>query len=104
MDHEVIQSALDGCRATQLECKRYDAHTAQKELNEAVCVEKKRLNHFVHQKECRLRRLHDLKLHYRDFLLLEKSNFEDGDQKRVRMLSTKLDKMTLKRNTASFIN
>lgn len=104
MDYEVIQSALMDRRETQLECKRYDAHTAHKELNEAVCVEQKRLNHFAHQKECRMRRLNDLKLHYRDFMLLQESNFEQEDHKRVRMLSTKLDKMTLKRNTASFIN
>lgn len=51
-----------------------------------------------------MRRLNDLKLHYRDFMLLQESNFEQEDHKRVRMLSTKLDKMTLKRNTASFIN
>ena len=50
MDYEVIQSALMDRRETQLECKRYDAHTAHKELNEAVCVEQKRLNHFAHQK------------------------------------------------------
>jgi len=103
-DFEVIQSALQNRRETQLECKRYDAHTARTELNEDVCVQQKRLNHFVHQKECRLRRLQDLKLHYRDYLLLHQSNFEKDDQKRLRMLSTKLDKMTLKRNTASFIN
>ena len=30
--------------------KGYDAYTAIRELNEYVCVEGKRLNHFVHQK------------------------------------------------------
>lgn len=103
-DTSVIKSALEGHREKQLECKRYDAHTANKELDEDVCVLRKRLNHFVHQKECRNRRLNDLKFQYRDFMLLEHANFEQEDQKRVRMLSTKLDKMTLKRNTASFIN
>jgi len=103
-DHEVIEEALSDRRSTQLECKRYDAQTAQKELNEDVCVVKKRLNHFKHQKECRARRLKDLQLQYRDFKLLDHSNFEVDDQRSVRLLSTKLDKMTLKRNTASFIN
>ena len=49
-----------GKRFTQLQCKRYDIDTAKKELNEDVCVEHKRLNHFIHQKECRIRRLNDL--------------------------------------------
>jgi hypothetical protein len=102
MDHQVIQTALSK-REVQLECKRYDAQTALKELNEDVCVEGKRLNHFIHQKECRNRRLDDLRLHYRDFLLLERSNFEKEDQRRARLLMTKLDKMIMKRNTASFL-
>ena len=50
-----------------------------------------------------MRRLQDLRLHYRDFMLLEESNFERGDQQRVRLLMTKLDKMIMKRNTASFL-
>ena len=50
-----------------------------------------------------MRRLQDLRLHYRDFRLLEESNFEKEDQKRVRLLMTKYDKMIMKRNTASFI-
>lgn len=103
MDHKVIQTALQQKREVQLECKRYDAHTALKELNEDVCVEGKRLNHFIHQKECRMRRLDDLRLHYRDFMLLERSNFEKEDQRRARLLMTKLDKMIMKRNTASFL-
>jgi hypothetical protein len=45
-----------------------------------------------------------MKLHYRDFMLLEESNFEKEGQQCVRRLSTKLDKMTLKKNTAAFIN
>ena len=49
-----------GKRFTQLQCKRYDIDTAKKELNEDVCVEHKRLNHFIHQKESRVRRLSDL--------------------------------------------
>jgi len=103
-DTEVIGNALTGHREKQLECKRCDAQTAHITLDEDVQVLKKRLNHFVHQKACRNRRLDDLKLQLRDFNLLEYANFEVADQKRVRMLSTKLDKMTLKRNTASFIN
>jgi hypothetical protein len=50
MDYQVIQTALNDQRSTQLECKRYDAYTALKELNEDVCVEGKQLNHFIHQK------------------------------------------------------
>lgn len=103
MDHKVIQSALQPKRETQLQCRRFKAHEALRELNEDVCVEGKKLNHFIHQKKCRLRRLQDLRLHYRDYKLLEKSNFETEDQKRVRLLMTKLDKMIMKRNTASFI-
>jgi len=103
MDYNVIQGALESEKDKKLECKRYDAHTALKELNEDVCVEGKRLNHFVHQKECRLRRLQDLRLHYRDFMLLEESNFERPDKQRVRLLMTKLDKMIMKRNTAAFL-
>ena len=49
-DYQVIQTALDSKRETQLQCKGYDAHRALKELNEDVCVEGKRLNHFIHQK------------------------------------------------------
>ena len=71
-DNQVIEEALQGesvygaglkisgKRFTQLQCKRYDIDTAKKELNEDVCVEHKRLNHFIHQKECRIRRLNDL--------------------------------------------
>jgi len=50
-----------------------------------------------------MRRLDDLRLHYRDFMLLERSNFEKEDQRRARLLMTKLDKMIMKRNTASFL-
>merc|ERR1711937_178135 len=102
MDFNVIQSAIDS-KPIKLECKGYDAYTAIRELNEYVCVEGKRLNHFVHQKECRQRRLYDLRLHYRDYKLLQESNFEKENTKRVRLLMTKLDKMTTKRNTASFL-
>ena len=49
-----------GKRFTQLQCKRYDIDTAKKELNEDVCVEHKRLNHFIHQRESRIRRLSEL--------------------------------------------
>jgi len=102
MDYDVIQGALNE-KSTRLECKRYDAYTALKCLNEDACVVGKRLNHFIHQKECRLRRLQDLRLHYRDFKLLEESKFEKPDTQRVRLLMTKLDKMIMKRNTASFL-
>lgn len=102
-DSEVIEDALSDRRSIQLECKRYDAQTAQKELNEDVCVIKKKLNHFKHQKDCRVRRLKDLQLQFRDTKLLDHS-IEKDDQRTVRILSTKLDKMKLKTNTASFIN
>lgn len=102
-DFEVIEEALKGKRFTQLQCKRYDVDTAKKELNEDVCVEHKRLNHYIHQKECRMRRLEDLRLQLRDFNLLHESNFEREDQKRVRLLMTKLDKMNTKRNTAKYV-
>lgn len=102
-DNQVIEEALQGKRFTQLQCKRYDIDTAKKELNEDVCVEHKRLNHFIHQKECRIRRLNDLCLKLRDVLLLSETNFEREDQKRVRLLMTKFDKMITKRNTASYI-
>ena len=49
-DFQVIEEALQGKRFTQLQCKRYDVDTAKKELNEDVCVEHKRLNHYIHQK------------------------------------------------------
>merc|ERR1711885_91766 len=88
---------------TQLQCKRYDVDTAKKELNEDVCVEHKRLNHYIHQKECRMRRLEDLRLRLRDFNLLQETNFEKEDHKRLRLLMTKLDKMVTKRNTAKYI-
>ena len=48
-------------------------------------------------------------LHFRIFLFLifikffQESNFEKENKKRVRLLMTKLDKMTTKRNTASFL-
>lgn len=35
--------------------------------------------------------------------LLHETNFEREDQKRVRLLMTKFDKMITKRNTASYI-
>ena len=35
--------------------------------------------------------------------LLQETNFEREDQKRVRLLMTKFDKMITKRNTASYI-
>ena len=44
-----------------------------------------------------------MRLHYRDFKLLEESKFEKPDTQRVRLLMTKLDKMIMKRNTASFL-
>ena len=75
-DNQVIEEALQGefnrqvyliltfdqkgKRFTQLQCKRYDIDTAKKELNEDVCVEHKRLNHFIHQRESRIRRLSEL--------------------------------------------
>jgi len=102
-DFQVIEEALQGKRFTQLQCKRYDVDTAKKELNEDVCVEHKRLNHYIHQKECRMRRLEDLRLRLRDFNLLQETNFEKEDHKRLRLLMTKLDKMVTKRNTAKYI-
>jgi len=102
-DFHVIEEALKGNRFTQLQCKRYDVDTAKKELNEDVCVEHKRLNHYIHQKECRMRRLEDLRLRLRDFNLLQETNFEKEDHKRLRLLMTKLDKMVTKRNTAKYI-
>jgi len=102
-DFQVIEEALEGKRFTQLQCKRYDVDTAKKELNEDVCVEHKRLNQFIYQKECRIRRLDDLTLKLRDFILLQETNQERNDDKRLRLLMTKLDKMTTKRNTASYI-
>jgi len=92
-----------GKRFTQLQCKRYDIDTAKKELNEDVCVEHKRLNHFIHQRESRIRRLSELCLKLRDMCHLHETNFEREDQKRVRLLMTKFDKMITKRNTASYI-
>ena len=50
-----------------------------------------------------MRRLEDLRLQLRDFNLLHESNFEREDQKRVRLLMTKLDKMNTKRNTAKYV-
>jgi len=102
-DFQVIEEALQGKRFTQLQCKRYDVDTAKKELNEDVCVEHKRLNHYIHQKECRMRRLGDLRLRLRDFNMLQETNFEKEDHKRLRLLMTKLDKMVTKRNTAKYI-
>ena len=54
-------------------------------------------------KECRERRLGDLRLKLRDFNLMQESNYEKEDHKRVRLLMTKLDKMVTKRNTAKYI-
>jgi len=102
-DNQVIEEALQGKRFTQLQCKRYDIDTAKKELNEDVCVEHKRLNHFIHQRESRIRRLSELCLKLRDMCHLHETNFEREDQKRVRLLMTKFDKMITKRNTASYI-
>ena len=50
-----------------------------------------------------MRRLEDLRLRLRDFNLLQETNFEKEDHKRLRLLMTKLDKMVTKRNTAKYI-
>lgn len=105
-DQAVIQSALnekDEPRMVQA-YERLDFRSAKTKLQGGISLLKKKYSHVSHQKECRMRRLQDLKLKYRDTQLLEHANFENRDQQMLRLLSTKLDKMILKRNTASFIN
>jgi Skp family chaperone for outer membrane proteins len=102
-DNDVIETALRGHKFHQLQCKRYDVNTAKMELNEDVCAEHNKLNHYIHQKECRIRRLEELRLKLRDFELQQTTNFEREDEKRVRQLKTKFDKIVTKRDTAKYI-
>lgn len=102
-DHDVIEIALRGKKFHQLQCKRYDVNTAKMELNEDVCAEHNKLNHYIHQKDNRLRKLEELRLKLRDFELNQTSNFEREDEKRVRQLKSNFDKVVTKRDTAKYI-
>lgn len=104
-DFEVIQTALGDpkFRFQQLQCQRYDFNTAQKELNEDWCHDVKRLNHYVFQKNCRMRRLDTLMLKLRDFNFMETSKFEREDNKELRRLKSEIDKMNMKCETAKYI-
>jgi len=105
-DQAVIQKALKDKEKPRMvqAYGRLDFRSAKTNLQGGISLLKKKYSHVSHQKECRMRRLQDLKLKYRDTQLLEHANFENRDQQMLRVLSTKLDKMILKRNTASFIN
>merc|ERR1712123_349927 len=102
-DKEVTENALADPkhRFQRLQCKRYDADTAKQELNEDLCNEIKRMNRVKYQKECRRKRLADLLLKLHDYCLLQETNYEEME---LRRLKTEEDKMIMKRNTAKYIH
>lgn len=102
-DEQVITHALADEKQLQLACKGLDVRTAAIKLNEDVFVRHKWLNYLRHQRMARERRLEAANTQLQATSLHEQSTFQQADDKSLRILMTKLDKMVMKRNTASFI-
>jgi len=110
-DREVIRTALHGTKLDQLAYQRATAIKCIEEKNQDVFDQVKKLNSLKHQMKQSQDKIAELELTLKNLkaqqVKSEKSNknaTSDASDQRIRVLSTKLDKVLLKINSARYVN
>jgi len=108
-DREVIITALHDSPLDQLTYQRGTADKCIAEKNQDVFDQVKRLNAMRHKMNMKQQKIDELNLTLRNLKNQEKPiktvcSTDDESEQRIRILSTKLDKILLKINSAKYVN
>jgi len=106
-DKDVVKNALSDPkhRFQRLQFRSCDGEMVKDELNEDLCNEIKKLNQRKYQKQCKEKRLADLRTKLNGLKLMQgQADVVETDEKEVRRLKGEVEKMVVRRNTAKYIN